>query len=272
MTVFISRRMKISAAHSYQNLPANSVGEGRSGVRRAGAIHGHNYTIDLTYAGSPNERTGMVVNITEIDGLMKEVLCPLNESFLEQDHPHVAWGLPTTENLARWIWNECEDKLLQAKLTGVRVQETDCLWSEYHGDEEGYVLVTRSYEFSAAHRLHSALLSDEENIEVFGKCNNPNGHGHNYLIEVTVRGKVDETTGMACDISEIDRAVEDEVMSRLDHKHLNLDVPELEGLNPTSENVAIIAWKLLQPRLKDALYRVRIRETELNYFDYMGED
>ncbi len=272
MRVYVTRRARFSAAHSYQNLPAETPGGSRSGLKAPGAIHGHNYTVDLTCAGQLDGRTGMVVNITEIDTVLKTVLEPLDQSFLEEDHPEVAWGLPTTENLARWIWRECEGKIPPVALTSVRVQETEDLWSEFRGDREGLLLVTRSYEFAAAHRLHSALLSDEENLEVFGKCNNPNGHGHNYALEITAQGEVDPVTGMACNISELDQLVDEAVLKRFDHKHLNLDLPEFLEVNPTSENLAIVIWNILAPRMEGALHRVRVRETERNYFDYMGEE
>ena len=134
------------------------------------------------------------------------------------------------------------------------------------------VLLTRTYEFSAAHRLHSAALSDEENLELFGKCNSPYGHGHNYKLDVTVQGKVDERTGMMVDLATLDRIVEEEVVRRYDHRNLNHDCEEYRELNPTSENVVKVIWRRLERRLiGPALYKVALRETDRNCFAYYGE-
>ncbi|MEI6914544.1 MAG: 6-carboxytetrahydropterin synthase [Armatimonadota bacterium] len=271
MRVFVTRRVRFSAAHSYQNLPQVGTDAAvANGLKGTCKIHGHNYVVDLTCAGEL-DATGMVVNITEIDVVLKGLLAPLDQSFLEEDFPNVAWGLPTTENLARWIWMNCDGKLPNGQLVSVRVQETDNLWSEYRGSEKREVFVTKSYEFAAAHRLHSRKLSDEDNLLVFGKCNNPHGHGHNYGLDITIRGIVDERTGMACDIGTFDEIVNTRIINRFDHKHLNLDLPEFADVNPTSENIAVVIWNLLKPEFAESLYKVRVRETERNSFEYYGE-
>lgn len=272
MRVHIRRRVRFSAAHSYENIPDDvfQSGAGIGLTRRS--VHGHNFTVDLSCSGQLDARTGMVVNITDVDRVLKGLLIPLHESFLERDHPAVAWGIPSTENLAVWIWRACEGRIPGARLERVRVWEDDFLWSDYMGDSGNTVYVTRAYEFAAAHRLHSPALSEEENCRIFGKCNNPNGHGHNYGLEVTVRGQVDPRSGLACRIGEIDAVVNECVVDRFDHRHLNLDLPEFAELNPTSENIAVVIWNLLRPRLGDQLHRVCVRETERNYFEYYGEE
>jgi 6-pyruvoyltetrahydropterin/6-carboxytetrahydropterin synthase len=125
--------------------------------------------------------------------------------------------------------------------------------------------VTRRVHFNAAHRLHSPLMSDEENLKVFGPCNNPNFHGHNYELEVTVTGPIDPTTGYIADLSEIKGVVSREVVERFDHKNLNLDVPEFGALNPTVENIAQVIWRLLEGKLPAELHRVVLWETPRNY-------
>ena len=137
------------------------------------------------------------------------------------------------------------------------------------------VYLTRRYQFSAAHRLHSDALSDEENLSVYGKCNNPYGHGHNYVLEVTVAGPVDAATGMVMDLGFLDRTVEKEVLERFDHTHLNLDVENFRKLVPTTENLCIEIYNLLRAKLdgsNDArsarLQRVRVAETNSNFFEY----
>ena len=134
------------------------------------------------------------------------------------------------------------------------------------------VYLTKVYEFSAAHRLHSHALSDEENREIFGKCNNPAGHGHNYVLEVTVKGDVDARTGLVAGLSHLDEVIQKQVYARFDYKHLNLDTPEFDILNPTSENFVKVLWNVLEPNLCPVvLHRLRLRETPKNHFDYYGE-
>jgi 6-pyruvoyltetrahydropterin/6-carboxytetrahydropterin synthase len=134
------------------------------------------------------------------------------------------------------------------------------------------VYVTRRATFSSAHRLHSPKLSDGENQRIFGKCNNPNGHGHNYVIEVTLRMPMDASTGMAINLVDLKDAIEEHVCSALDHKHLELDTPYFKDLPSTAENLSVVAWRLLEPHLpKGSLHEVRIRETENNTAFYRGE-
>lgn len=132
------------------------------------------------------------------------------------------------------------------------------------------VTVTRRIHFNAAHRLHSTELSDEENKRTFGLCNNPNYHGHNYELDVSVEGEVDPVTGYVADLGEVKRIVEDLVVSKLDHKNLNLDVPEFRQLNPTSENIAVVIWRLLEGRLPGELRKIVLWETPRNYVSYEG--
>jgi 6-pyruvoyltetrahydropterin/6-carboxytetrahydropterin synthase len=124
------------------------------------------------------------------------------------------------------------------------------------------VLLTRKIEFSASHRYDNPAFSPDENRRVFGKCNNPHGHGHNYTLEVTVAGEPDPVTGMVLDLSELKKILEREVMQRMDHRHLNFEVPELAGKIPTCENVARVIWDLLEPKINEGkLHRVRLWES-----------
>jgi len=136
------------------------------------------------------------------------------------------------------------------------------------------VYITRKARFSAAHRYHVADWRPERNREVFGASNNPFGHGHNYDVEVTVAGEVEPETGMVLNLREIDGIVAEEVVSRLDHRHLNEELPEWRARVPTTENLAIDIWQRLAPRLdrKQArLYRVRVYESPDLYAEYLGE-
>ncbi len=132
------------------------------------------------------------------------------------------------------------------------------------------VHLTKRYMFSASHRLHNDALSPEENRRLYGKCNNPYGHGHNYALEVTVSGPVDARSGMVCDIGVLDAAVAREILERFDHMNLNC-VPEMCGVVPTTENLCIRIFELLQRGLPAAhLEKVKIEETMSNSFEYAG--
>src|ERR1700685_4728662 len=111
------------------------------------------------------------------------------------------------------------------------------------------VLLTRKIEFSASHRSNNPALSAEENQRIFGKGNNPHGHGHNYTLEVTVAGEPDPVTGMVVDLADLKKILEQEVMRRMDHRHLNFEVPELAGQIPTCENVGRVLWMLLERKI-----------------------
>ena len=129
----------------------------------------------------------------------------------------------------------------------------------------------RRYHFSASHRLHSAHLTEEENARVFGKCNNPFGHGHNYTLEVNVSGKVDPQTGMIANLADLDGYVESAVLQTLDHKSLNEEVAAFRDTVPTTENLCIEIYERLKNFSRAKLERVRIEETRNNSFEYAGD-
>jgi len=133
------------------------------------------------------------------------------------------------------------------------------------------LVVTRRVHFNAAHRLHNPALSDAENTRIYGRCNNPNFHGHNYELDVSVEGAIDPRTGYVADLGEIKRIVEERVTARLDHRNLNLDVPELGGVIPTTENLATFIWKLLEGNLPGRLKKVTLWETPRNCVEYEGK-
>lgn len=136
----------------------------------------------------------------------------------------------------------------------------------------GVVYITRRETFAAAHRLFKPELSDEENLKLFGKCSNPNWHGHNYTLEVIVTGEVDADTGFVMDLKDLKEIVRENVISKVDHKNLNLDTDFMRGKIPTSENIVITIWNELEDKIiKGKLFSVKLYETENNYFEYKGE-
>jgi 6-pyruvoyltetrahydropterin/6-carboxytetrahydropterin synthase len=136
--------------------------------------------------------------------------------------------------------------------------------------------LSRRYRFSASHRLHSGQMSDAENRAIYGKCNNPHGHGHNYTLEVTVSGSVEERTGMVCNLVDLDESVHREVISRFDIENLNMR-PEFANSVPTTENLCTVIFNLLNRDIlkrkftQAHLERVRLEETMMNTFEYSGD-
>jgi len=132
--------------------------------------------------------------------------------------------------------------------------------------------LTRRETFAAAHRLFKEGLSDKENFELFGKCSNPNWHGHNYTLEVVVAGDVNPATGFVIDLKKLKDIILEHVISKVDHKNLNVDTEFMKGLNPTSENIVVAIWNQLKDKIPAGkLYSVKLYETENNYFEYRGD-
>jgi len=133
------------------------------------------------------------------------------------------------------------------------------------------VYVTRRETFSASHRLYNPSFSDERNREVFDKCANPNGHGHNYVLEVTVAGEPHPSTGYVIDLKLLKRIIRTEVIDKVDHKNLNLDVDFMRDMIPTAENIAVAVWNILESKIPSGkLFLIRLHETENNVVDYRG--
>jgi len=136
------------------------------------------------------------------------------------------------------------------------------------------IYITRKEHFNAAHKLHNPNWSDEKNLEVFGKCANPNWHGHNYNLYVTIKGTINQDTGYSANLKDVSALIRKYVTDKLDHKNLNMDVDFLKGLMPSTENVAIAIWNQLKPHI-DAmncqLHCIKLYETENNYVEYFGE-
>ena len=268
MTMYLRRRAGFSAG--FRRPPPGDTGRG------------HNYLCELTVGGTVAPETGMVINIKDVDTVLKaHVVGPLDGKLLDVEVPAFLDMPPTLENLVRLIWDRCRPALPpQSALARVTLWATPTRRVELSTiqtpNEEAMLTVTRTYDFSASHRLNSAMLSDEENAEIFGKCNWANGHGHNYEVEVTLAGDPDPRTGFLWDPDRLDQIVDEEVLKPYDHKHLNHDTADFRDLNPTSENLTQVVWDNLFRRLGNEnlgsarLYRVAVRETARNYFECYG--
>ncbi len=280
----MTRRIMFSASKS-DWIVTRSEAENREifGENATPEPYGHNYFLDVTVEGKINPITGIILNIKQIDRLVKEsVIHLLDKSNLNltlNDTP------VTSETLTLWIRDRVSEGLpIEVRLSSIRIEETPLDAIEWSNESESRsssqkkasntMLLTRVYEFAASHRLHSPHLSEDENQELFGKCHYPNGHGHNYILEVTVSGEVNPRDGRVVKPETLDTIVNDQVVDRYDHRHLNLDFPEFEATIPSTEILTKIIWERLNPKIPPPvqLYRVLIRETSRNIFEYYGED
>jgi len=274
----LTRRVTFNAGHVYRGggLTREEL-QRLFGPAAAPSGHGHDYVLEVTVEGEPDPVHGMVVNIKTLDAVLDALVAPLDHRLLNDTLPEFRDAVPTTERLARALWSRLPREVEGARPTALRLQEHPGLYIELFAKEHAMLYLTRSIEFAASHRLHSEKLSAAENQSLYGKCNNPNGHGHNYAAEVTLQGEPDARTGIVADLGKFDALLKTEVEDRLDHKHLNLDTPYFKDRVPTAENIARVIWELLEKKVPACreggqvkLHRVRLIETARSWFDYYG--
>ena len=272
----ITRRACFCASHRYW-LPEMSSDENAAcfGLCALSPGHGHNYELIVSMAGELNA-DGMVLNLSEVKHAIRSEVTEqldfrfLNDVWPEFDLSNSEGCLPTTEALARIIW----DRLIpHLPLVAIRLYEHQGLWADYLGDAMDAYLTIRTH-FAAAHRLARAELSKEENERIYGKCARPHGHGHNYLLDVTVRGEVNPRTGMVCDLVALQNLVNDLVVEPFDHTFLNKDVSYFASCVPTAENIALhISDCLVTPirAIGAHLHKVRLQESPNNAAEVYAE-
>lgn len=267
--VTVTRRFDFSAAHRYWRDDWSQVENERAfGACTSRYGHGHNYQLDVSVKGSADPVTGMVMNVTDLKRIVNDLLEQFDHKHLNEDTPYFKQLIPTTENIVRVLWNLLAPHMPQGvALAKLRLYEMQDLWADYEGEDEA--TFARSYSFSAAHRLHAQQLSDTENQALFGKCNNPNGHGHNYTLEVSINGQVDPETGMVIDLVEMDKQVHG-VIDQLDHKHLDHQIAGFAERTSTAENIVVYLWEQLTPAFEGRLAHLKLWETRKNVFEYYG--
>lgn len=266
--VRMTRRVTFSSGHRYWfDHLSDDENRARFGPWASRFNHGHNYVLDVEVEGVPNPSNGMVVNIKRIDEILREKIVSIfDQRSINDEVVEFAEIAPTLENLLLYIRDRLTpDGVLppECRLTGIRLEEMP----GFYGELDKTMKLTRTYEFAASHRLDAPLLSREANLDLYGKCNNPAGHGHNYILEVTVEGDPDARTGMICDLGTLDEVVNSQVVDRYDHKHLNEDLPEFESKIPSSEIVVLEIFQRLDGKLPAKLHRVRLWETARNMFE-----
>lgn len=272
--VRLTRRVAFSSGHRYWKSEVDAEENRRLFGKWASPFnHGHNYFLDVTIGGQPDEATGMVVNIKSLDALLQaSVVARFDQKSINDELPELEGETPTLENLIMFFrrslaetgWMELDNT--RVHLEALRLEEGPNLWANW--DEESMKLtLTRSYEFCASHRLHAPTLSDADNAALFGKCNHAAGHGHNYTVEVTIAGTPDPATGMMVDLMAMDAAVDEHVVERYDHKNLDIDLPEFKGRVSTTESLSLAIFDRLKDSLPAKLVAVRVYETARSSFE-----
>jgi 6-pyruvoyltetrahydropterin/6-carboxytetrahydropterin synthase len=272
MQCIVNRRAQFSASHRYW-LPELSETENleKFGLCSKFPGHGHNYVLFISLVGELDEY-GMVLNLSDVKQVIKrEVTGQLDFSYLNDVWAEFGQTLPTTENIARVIWQRLSPHL---PLVRVQLFEHPQLWADYMGNEmEAYFSV--STHFSAAHRLAHPDLSLAENTDIYGKCARVNGHGHNYHLEVTVKGEIDPRTGMIIDLGALNQVITDYIVEPFDHTFLNKDIPFFSKVVPTAENIALYISNTLRSPIQELgakLYKVKLIESPNNSCEIYAAD
>jgi 6-pyruvoyltetrahydropterin/6-carboxytetrahydropterin synthase len=264
MKCVINRRAQFSASHRYY-LPELSAAENTAkfGLGSLPSGHGHNYELFISLYGDIDDQ-GMVLNLSDVKHVIKsEVTAQLDSRLLNEAWPEFAETLPTTENIARVIWQKLAPHF---PLVRIELFEHPELFAEYLGNGMEAFLTVGTH-FSAAHRLALDHLTLEENTEIYGKCARVNGHGHNYHLEVTVKGEVDARTGMLVDLVALHKLIDEKAVEPLDHTFLNKDIAHFVGTVPTAENIAVYIAQLLDQPIRDLgaeLHKIKLVESPNN--------
>ncbi|HIK37315.1 MAG: 6-carboxytetrahydropterin synthase [Geminocystis sp.] len=264
MRCIVKRRAQFSASHRYW-LPELSEEENERlfGANSRFPGHGHNYVLYVSLVGELDEY-GMVTNLSDVKKIIhREVISQLDYSHLNDTWPEFQQTLPTTEYIAKAIWQRLAPYL---PLVDIQLYEHPQLWANYQGKDMEATLTIGTH-FSAAHRLALPELTLEENTRIYGKCARPNGHGHNYHLEVSVTGQIHPRTGMVVDLVTLHKVVEEYVVEPLDHTFLNKDIPHFAQVVPTAENIAVYIAKVLRDpiaKLGVELTKVKLIESPNN--------
>jgi 6-pyruvoyltetrahydropterin/6-carboxytetrahydropterin synthase len=264
MKCIINRRAQFSASHRYW-LPELSEAENQAafGLCAQPFGHGHNYVLYISLYGEIDDY-GMVLNLSDVKHVIKkEVTGQLDYGFLNEIWPEFKQTLPTTENIARVIWQRLSPHL---PLIRIQLFEQPELFAEYTGKDMTASLTIGTH-FSAAHRLALASLTLEQNSEIYGKCARVNGHGHNYHLEVTVTGEIDARTGMIVDLVKLQALVDEYAVQPLDHTFLNKDIPHFDRVVPTAENIAVYIGHLIEQPIRELgaeLHKLKLIESPNN--------
>ncbi len=240
--------------------PRLSEEENRRLFGKAASIHGHNYRVRLTFPAETGPGESPLVRFDKVDNCIQSLRSELDHRYLNKEVAGLKGRPITTESLAGYIYERVNALV---PLHRVRLHERDDFFAEVWGDES--IFLGMQIPFSAAHRLQTASLSDSENAELYGRCNNPLGHGHGYLTETTIGGEYDMQSGTLYDFLALKSAIEESLRPWQD-RHLDLDVADFREMPSTGENIVRALWPKIDDRLNHQLVRLRLWETANNRF------
>ena len=234
--------------------------------------HGHNWKLNLSIQGPKNRKSDMIVDLSELDKIFqREIDSRYDHHYFDINNLDV---VPTLENLTKLMWNSASKDINE--LYKVELYEYPEVWGTYLGGDQMYT--TTTHRFSAQHRTHNPKVTEGVNQQLYGKCNRY--HGHTYILEVTIKGEIDEETGLIVNKRDYETVMENFVPTYLDHQTLN-EFPELKDKNATTENVLEALWVQLKEYLvsnkvlckpNQSLYKLKLVETDRNFFEYFGPE
>jgi 6-pyruvoyltetrahydropterin/6-carboxytetrahydropterin synthase len=273
--LYLTKRIEFSSSHSFSD-PKWDAENNFARFGKEMNTHGHNYLLELSLEGEADPITGMVINTVELKERIVRLLEEFDHKHLNLDLPYFKEKLPTVDHIAHTLGDLFQERNRDLSLSRVRLYENEDSFADYQVSSnmkpmsQDLVYHTQVYRFCSAHRLHSKQLSDAENRKIYGKCNNPNSHGHNYVLYVTLQGIPDPNTGSLVDFDKNHHLIQREISDRYDHHYLDQDFKEFENQVSTAENILMIIWNRLFPFLTDHLYKLKLIETRDNYFEYYG--
>jgi 6-pyruvoyltetrahydropterin/6-carboxytetrahydropterin synthase len=221
---------------------------------------GHYFALEAAVAGQPDPDTGCILNIKQIDQVIRQRGIPITADFLRS-------GRRDPADLLRRLFEAVQHAWPGIELQSLRLRLTPFLSFQLLAREHPMVRLSQKFEFSASHRLHNPKFTDEQNRALFGKCNNPHGHGHNYVLEVTLANPA----ATQLEIPAFERIVSATVIDPFDHKNLNIEIPQFRDLIPSVENIAMVIYRLLKSPLEKAgakLAAVTVWETSKTWCEY----
>jgi 6-pyruvoyltetrahydropterin/6-carboxytetrahydropterin synthase len=225
---------------------------------------GHYFAVDVCVRGEVDRRTDYLLNIKDVDSAVRKRIVPLVQQAIHAGQ-FTGGGI-----VVREIFNALRAQWAKVVLESVRLRLTPQMTLSCTDWELPMIRLSQKFEFSASHRLHNPQFTEDENRDAFGKCNNPHGHGHNYELQVTLKGEPDDN-GLIIDIPRFERIVSETVIKRFDHRNLNVETAEFSDVNPTVENIARVIFRLLKPELNQGhtvLHGVTIWETPKTWCEY----
>ncbi|MEM9410838.1 MAG: 6-carboxytetrahydropterin synthase [Planctomycetota bacterium] len=256
--MLLSREVRFALNGNYDNAVTNSWAAWPATLDIAPHLK-----LTCVVQGEPDPTTGYICNIKELDGLLRTVITQ-----------HIIPDYQSNQgllNLTRLMYEHCKNLWNgSAAIFSMTLASSEFLKASIYSQQESMIELTQQFEFSAAHRLHCDDLTTKQNLEVFGKCNNLEGHGHNYVLEVSLAGEPDEN-GHLISLHDFEATVKEKIIDRLDHKHLNRDVDYFSKVNPSVENMSKAIWNWLFDEFTNAkLSKVKLYETPKTWAEYSG--